>query len=124
MTHAETHKAFDASVYKAIGPAASENDFPVKDLTPDYEAYDDNILTFDPDHGGIELMPETGDTFIGAEILLTRGGTMTKRCVTAQKQDVDGNLNSLTAMDAHERPLFIELLWCVVTCRIFIRSKS
>ena len=70
ITHAEMRKAFDASVYEAIGPAATEDDFPAEDLTPDYEAYDDNILTFDPDYGDIEVTPETGDTFIGAEILL------------------------------------------------------
>ena len=33
-------------------------------------------------------------------------------------------INSLTAMDAHERPLFDKLLWCIVTRRIFIRSQS
>ncbi len=60
LTHAEMHNAFDASVYEAIGLAATENDFPAKDLTPDYEAYDENIMTFDPDYGDIEVMPETG----------------------------------------------------------------
>jgi hypothetical protein len=33
-------------------------------------------------------------------------------------------INSLTAMDAHERPLFIELRGTVVSCRVFIRSQS
>ncbi len=50
ITHAEMRKAFDASVYEAIGPAATEDDFTAEDLTPDYEAYDDNILTFDTDY--------------------------------------------------------------------------
>ena len=86
MTHTEMRKAFDAKVCEAIGPAATEKDFPAEDLTPDYEAYDDTILTFDPDYGDIEVTPETGDTFIGAEILLPRGGTMTKGRVTAQKK--------------------------------------
>jgi hypothetical protein len=78
VNHAEMCKAFDASIYEAIGPAATENDFPAKDLTPDYEAYDETIMTFDPDYGYIEVTPETGDTFIGAEILLPHGGTITK----------------------------------------------
>ena len=30
MTHVEMHKAFDACVYKAIGPAVTEIDFPVE----------------------------------------------------------------------------------------------
>ncbi len=106
MTHAETRKAFDASVYAAIGPAATENDFPAKDLTPDYEAYDNNIMTFDSDHGDIEVTPETGDTFIGAENFLPRGGTMTKGHVTAQNHDVDGNLigteNDIPILDTRE----------------------
>jgi hypothetical protein len=33
-------------------------------------------------------------------------------------------INSLTAMGAHERPLFIELCGTVVSHRIFIRSQS
>ena len=33
-------------------------------------------------------------------------------------------INSLTAMDDHERPLFIELHGTVVSRRIFIRSQS
>ena len=33
-------------------------------------------------------------------------------------------INSLTAIDARERQIFYEHLWCVVTRRIFIRSQS
>jgi hypothetical protein len=33
-------------------------------------------------------------------------------------------VNSLTAMGAHERPLFIELRGTVVSCQIFIHSQS
>ena len=33
-------------------------------------------------------------------------------------------LNSLTAMVAHERPLFNERRGSVVSCRVFIRSRS
>jgi len=106
MTHTEMRKVFDAKVCEAIGPAATENDFPAEDLTPDYEAYDDTILTFDPDYGDIEVTPETGDTFIGAEIILPRGGTMTKGRVTARKRDVDGNLkgtaNDIPILDTRE----------------------
>jgi hypothetical protein len=83
---------FDVSVHESIEPAATETDYPAKDLTPDYEAYDENIITFDPDYSDIEVMPETGETFIGAEILLPCGGIMTKGHVTVQKQDADSNL--------------------------------
>ncbi len=40
-------------------------------------------MPFDPDYGNIEVMPETGDTFIGAEILFPCDGAMTKGCVAA-----------------------------------------
>ena len=33
-------------------------------------------------------------------------------------------INSLTAKDGRDRPLFYELRWRVFTCRIFIRSQS
>ncbi len=106
LTHAKTCKAFDASVYEAIGLAATKNDIPAEDLTPDYEAYNENILAFDPDFGNIEVMLETGDTFVGAEILLPCGGTMTKGRVTAQKRDADGNLkgaeNDIPILDTRE----------------------
>jgi hypothetical protein len=37
---------------------------------------------------------------------------------------LNGDVNSLTAMDAHERPLFIERRGTVVSRRVFIRSQS
>ena len=39
-------------------------------------------------------------------------------------QDAGTHFNSLPAMDAHERPLFIELRGTVVSRRVFIRSQS
>ena len=90
---------------QSLAKLFTENDFPAKDLTPDYEAYDETIMTFDPDYGNIEVTPETGDTFIGAEIL-PHGRTMTKWHVTAQKQDVEGNLkgtqNDIPILDTSE----------------------
>ncbi len=42
-------------------------------------------------------------------------------CVVCAKSYL---VKSLPAMDAHERPLFIELRGTVVSCQIFIRSQS
>jgi hypothetical protein len=61
-------------------------------LTPTHEHYDDKIFDHNPTYGDIEVTPETGDTFLGAEILLPRGGVMTKARVTSRKRDMDGNL--------------------------------
>ncbi len=49
------------------------------------------------------------------------------RIVNKQTSDsylASNAFNSLTAMDAHERPLFIELCGTVVSRRVFIRSQS
>ena len=73
----------------------------MEDLTLTYGHYDDNIFDHNPDYGDIEVTPETGDIFLGAEILLPRGGLLTKACVTTQKRDLDGNLKGT----ANENPI-------------------
>jgi hypothetical protein len=65
-------------------------DFPAKNLTPDPDHFDDSDL-IDPDYGDAEIMPEIGDKYLSAEIMLPRGGTMAKGCVAARKCDMDGN---------------------------------
>ena len=90
--HVAACDAFDVSVKDAIGPSSTAADFPAEDLTPVYERYDDAVFDENTDYGDIEISPETGDTFIGAEILLPRRGVMTKARVTSRKRDVDGNL--------------------------------
>ena len=104
--HAKMHKSFDTSVLDAIEPSATAADFPAEDLTPTYEHYDDDIFGHNPNYGDIEVKPETRDTFLGVEILLPRGGVLTKARVTSQKRDVDGNLkgtaNDNPILDTHE----------------------
>ncbi len=89
LVHVETRKTFDAGITEALGPSATISDFPAEDLTPEYDHYDEDIYDLDPDYGNIEVTPETGDTFIGAEILLSQGGTMTRGRVTTQKRDMN-----------------------------------
>jgi hypothetical protein len=36
-------------------------------------------------------MPETGDNYLSAELMLPKGGVLVKGCVTARKRDRDGN---------------------------------
>ena len=45
----------------------------------------------DPDHGDLEVTPEMGDNYIGAEIMIPRGGVLSRGQVTRQKRDADGN---------------------------------
>ena len=99
--HNDLRKAFDRSIDTTLGPAATTQDFPAEDITPDYDAFDADILDFDPDQGDIEVTPEYGDTYVGAEILLPQGGTLAKGRVTGRKRDVDGN----PIGTAHENPI-------------------
>ncbi len=65
-------------------------DFPAEDLTPDPTSYDDTA-TADPEYGGAEVTPETGDNYLSAELMLPKGGVLVKGRVTARKRDRDGN---------------------------------
>ena len=61
-----------------LGPAAQTIDFPEEDPTPEYEPHTD-LDPIDPNHGDLEVTPEIGDNYIGANIHLPRGGVMTKQ---------------------------------------------
>ncbi len=81
---------FDESIEQHIWPAALPQDFPAADLTPDPEYFDDtNVI--DPDYGDAEIMPEMGDNYLSAELMLPKGGVMVKGRVTMQKCDQDSN---------------------------------
>ena len=59
-------------------------------MTPDPDHFDDSD-PIDPDYGDAEITPEMGDNYLGAEIMLPRGGTLVKGRVAARKRDRDGN---------------------------------
>jgi hypothetical protein len=59
-------------------------------LTSDPDHFDD-IDPIDPDYGDTEIMPEMGDNYLSAEIMLPHGGTMVKGRVSTCKRDRDGN---------------------------------
>jgi hypothetical protein len=52
------HMAFDKSINDTLGPAATTQNFPAEDITPDHDAFDPDILDLDPDQGVIEGTPE------------------------------------------------------------------
>jgi hypothetical protein len=37
------------------------------------------------------MVPEIGDSYLSAEVMIPQGGTMTKGRVKSQKRDADGN---------------------------------
>jgi hypothetical protein len=88
--HKDMRCKFDESIEHHLGPAALPQDFPAEDLTPDPTYYDDTDA-MDPEYGDAEVMPEIGDNYLSAELMLPEGGVLVKGHVTARKRDRDGN---------------------------------
>jgi hypothetical protein len=88
--HLDKRRQFDESVATHLGPAATVQDFPAENLTPDPDHFDDTD-PIDPDHGDAEITPEMGDNYLSAKIMLPRGGTMVKGRVATRKRDNAGN---------------------------------
>ncbi len=65
--HLEMHRVFDETVASHLGPNATDQDFPAEDLSPDFDHYD-NDHGLEPDHGDLEVTPETRDNYLNAEI--------------------------------------------------------
>ncbi len=67
QVHMETCRAFDVMIHETISPATMTQDFPVEDITPEYDAFDPDILDLNPDHGNIEVTHVYGDNYVVAE---------------------------------------------------------
>jgi hypothetical protein len=78
---------FENMISKRIGPKSVRGDFPVEDLTPEYEHYHGNTIEEDtdnayeeglPEDDNLELHPmlEAGDNSISAEVLIPLGGVL------------------------------------------------
>ncbi len=70
--HQEMCRVFNETITRHLGPNATEQDFPAKDLTPDYDFYDDDH-GLDPDHSDLEVTLEMGDNYLNTEISVPRG---------------------------------------------------
>jgi hypothetical protein len=75
--HQRMQRKFDESIKQNLEPAAVPQDFPAEDLTPDPE-YFHNTNVIDPDYGDAEMMPEMGDNYLSAKLMLPKGGVMVK----------------------------------------------
>jgi hypothetical protein len=89
--HKDMRRKFDESIEHHLGPVALPQDFPTEDLTPDPTYFDDTDA-MDPEYGDTETMPEIGDNYLSAKLMLPKGGVMVKGRVTVHKRDRDGNL--------------------------------
>ncbi len=109
LVHTADRKSFDDSIAEHLSPAAQDTDFPADDLNPEYELLGDvgdADFDLDFDHADLEVTPEVGDNYIDVDLLFSKGGTMTRGRVTAQKWDADGNpkgrANSNPILDTRE----------------------
>ena len=66
-------------------------DFDEQNLTPEHIHYGEDADSIDSDHGNLEITPELGDNYIGAEILIPRGGVFLRGRVARRKRDANGN---------------------------------
>jgi hypothetical protein len=79
--HIADRKSFDDSIAERLGPAAQDSDFLAVDLTPEYDLFGDigdANADPDPDHADLPVTPEAGDNYIGIDLLVPKGGTMTR----------------------------------------------
>jgi hypothetical protein len=99
-------------IVECIGPKSVPGDFPVEDLTPEYEHYHGHTIAEDTDNAYKEGLPnddnldplptpETGDNYISAVILLPLDGVLRQGKVISCKRNADGN----TVGRAHDRPI-------------------
>jgi hypothetical protein len=103
---------FDNMVTKHIGRKSIPGDFPMEVLTPEYEHYCCHTIEEGPDNAYEEglpnnnnldplPMPEAGDNYISAEVLLPLGSVLRQGKVISHKHDADSN----TVGREHERPI-------------------
>jgi hypothetical protein len=110
--HIAARSHFDKMIIEPIGHKSIPGDFPVEDLTPEYEHYcghtieegQDNAYEEGlPDNDNLDPLttPEAGDNYISAEVLLPMGGVLRQGKVISCKRNTDGN----TVGWAHEQPI-------------------
>jgi hypothetical protein len=109
---------FENMITKCIGRKSVPGDFPAENLTPEYEHYRGHTMEEGPDNAYEEgspdkdnldplPMPEAGDNYILAEVLLPLGSFLRRGKVISRKRDADGN----TVGRAHKRPILNTLTY-------------
>jgi hypothetical protein len=89
-------------ITERIGPKSVPEHFPAEGLTPEYEHYRGHTIKEDldnayeeglPDNNNLDLlsMPEVGDNYISAEVLLPLGGVLRWGTVISHRRDAEGN---------------------------------
>ena len=88
--------------------------------TPQYDPYEDetqNKQSYPQLAEELEPMPEAGDYYIGAELLLPGGDQMARDHVVARSQDANGNVmgRSHTNTILDMRMYMVEIAGCEIT---------
>ena len=102
--HGELRTTFMIELTDKLGPGAIASDFPVQDLTPTYEKYEDDSDKENlppapsPD---LDPTPDATDNFINANVLLPRGDTFARGRVVGRKRDAYGR----ELGNAHSNPI-------------------
>ena len=91
--HQEECCKFDAGIEEKLGKAATQHDIDPENLTPDHDYYEDGVEGM-PDAPPEEMppTPKFNNHYVGAALMLPRGGTLTRECVTGCKKDHEGNV--------------------------------
>ena len=92
--HKETRRLFDAGIEEKLGRAATRQDFDPDMLTPDFEYYEDDfdVIPKAPPED-LEPTPELHDNYVGAQLMLPRGGALARGRVIGRKRDLEGNMS-------------------------------
>ena len=92
--HIAMTKACNDNIIEKIGVPATENDFDKDYLKLKFEYYNDDHQDTAPDAPPEHLTPtpEIGDNYLNMELMLPRGGTLTRGRVTERKRDHEGNV--------------------------------
>ena len=98
-------KLFNSLIKSKLGSPLSFHD--LQDLDPDittphYELYEDDFKTHQNVPDIDDVNPETGDTYVGAEVSLPHGDSQQTGKVIHQARDQDGELTGT----AHNNPIF------------------
>ncbi len=86
--HKDMWRRFDKSVEDILGPSAVDADFDLEDLTPEFRPHDKDFdfgVKGEDDMPPEEVTPETGDSYLIAEISLPKGGTLARGRVIRRK---------------------------------------
>ena len=90
-------------------------DFDEQDLTPENIHYEGDANSIDPDHGDLEVTPEMGDNYIGAEIMTPGGGVFSRGRVIRRKRDSEGNpvgrSHTNLVLDTQSYIVELDILW-------------